>query len=103
MFGHISPPGLYHELQTLASIVGNQSYASACFTPHRPLTPTPCSTPLSGLRVFVTHIKEALIPHPTGKTAREIIMSELRELEKRGGLGVEFIDVKKGDRIGQWG
>ena len=56
---------------------------------------------LSGLRIFVTHIKEALVPHPTGKSAREIIMSELRALEEgpEGGLGVEFIEVKKGDRI----
>jgi len=49
----------------------------------------------------VTHIKEALIPHPSGKTARESIMGELRELEARedGRLGVKFIEVKKGDRI----
>lgn len=26
-------------------------------------------------------------------------MEELRELEKEGGLGVEFVEVRKGDRI----
>ena len=49
--------------------------------------------------MFITHIKESLIPHPTGKTAREIIMDELRQLEERGSLGVEFVEVKRGDRI----
>lgn len=59
------------------------------------------SRPLQALRIFVTHIKEALIPHPSGQSAREIIMGELRGLEagEDGGLGVEFVEVKKGDRI----
>ena len=49
----------------------------------------------------MTHIKSALIPHPSGKTAQEIIMSELRalELSDDGGLGVVFIEVRRGDRI----
>ena len=55
--------------------------------------------PLEGLKVYVTHIKEALIPHPSGKSARERIISELEDLEKEGQLGVEFIAVKRGDRI----
>jgi hypothetical protein len=49
--------------------------------------------------VFITHIKESLAPHPSGKTARERIMQELRGLERSGQLGVEFVEVKKGDRI----
>jgi hypothetical protein len=49
--------------------------------------------------VFITHIKESLIPHPTGRTAREIVMSELQQLEEVGKLGVEFVEVKRGDRI----
>lgn len=56
-------------------------------------------SPLRGLRVFITHIKDSLVPHPSGKCARERIMAELRELERDGRLGVEFVEVKKGDRI----
>lgn len=29
-------------------------------------------------------------------------MAELNELEHAGGLGVEFVEVKKGDRICEW-
>jgi cAMP phosphodiesterase len=83
MFGHISPPGLYHELNTLASLVKAEE----------------SDRPLEGLKVFVTHIKEALIPHKSGKSARERILEELIELEKEGKLGVEFIAVQRGDRI----
>jgi len=61
--------------------------------------------PLEGLRIFVTHIKDALMPHPSGKSAREMIMTELQNLEEReeGGLGVEFVEVKKGNRIRESG
>jgi len=45
------------------------------------------------------HIKEQLVPHPTGKPARERILSELNALEEEGGLGVQFVEMKKGDRI----
>lgn len=55
--------------------------------------------PLEGLRIFVTHIKDSLAPHPSGQSARERIMQELNELELKGGLGVEFVEVRKGDRI----
>lgn len=83
MFGHISPPGLYHEMKSLASKVKAKDD----------------DRPLEGLKVYVTHIKEALIPHPSGKSARERILEELLDLEKEGKLGVEFIAVKRGDRI----
>lgn len=83
MFGHISPPGLYHEMKTLASLVEAKDK----------------ERPLDGLKIYVTHIKEALIPHKSGKSARERILAELIELEKEGQLGVEFIAVKRGDRI----
>lgn len=49
--------------------------------------------------MFVTHIKEALVPHPTGRSARERIMTELDELEGERQLGVVFVDIKRGDRI----
>ncbi|EIW65931.1 hypothetical protein TREMEDRAFT_35751 [Tremella mesenterica DSM 1558] len=78
MFGHLSPPGLYHELTTLATLI---------------------IKPLKGLRIFVTHMKENLLPHPSGRPLQEIIMSELVDLEDKGKLGVEFIHVKRGDRI----
>jgi hypothetical protein len=54
---------------------------------------------LEGLKIYVTHIKEALIPHPTGKSARERISKELEDLEEEGKLGVTFIAVQRGDRI----
>lgn len=56
--------------------------------------------PLDGLKIFITHIKESLVPHPEGKTQHEIIMAQLQELEKDGKLGVVFIRPAKGDRIG---
>lgn len=85
MFGHVNPPGVYHELTTLAKfITGSDAIAER---------------PLDGLRVFIMHIKDSLIPHPTGRTARQIIMGELKGLEREGNLGVEFIELKKGDRI----
>ncbi|WVQ99702.1 hypothetical protein IAU59_006843 [Kwoniella sp. CBS 9459] len=84
MFGHLSPPAVYHELEILASMVSAGSSDSR---------------PLGGLKIFITHIKDALVPHPTGKTAREIIMGELDDLEAKGRLGVEFVETKKGDRI----
>jgi cAMP phosphodiesterase len=83
MFGHISPPGLYHELKTLASLIKAKD----------------TNRPLDGLKIYVTHVKEALIPHPSGKSARERILGELEELEKEGKLGVEFVAVQRGDRI----
>ncbi|KAK6909748.1 hypothetical protein I203_103770 [Kwoniella mangroviensis CBS 8507] len=82
MFGHLSPPGLYEELKTLAGFVSKSK-----------------KRPLEGLKIFIMHIKDALVPHPTGKTAREIIMSELNDLEIEGGLGVQFVETKRGDRI----
>ncbi|WVF71166.1 hypothetical protein IAT40_005964 [Kwoniella sp. CBS 6097] len=87
MFGHLSPPAVYHELRTLASLVSGSGGSSK---------------PLEGLKIFIIHIKDALVPHPTGKTAREIIMGELDELEAEGQLGVEFVETKKGDRIGEF-
>ena len=83
MFGHISPPGLYHEMKNLASKVKAKD----------------SERPLEGLKVYVTHVKEALIPHPSGKSARARILEELLDLEKEGMLGVEFIAVQRGDRI----
>ncbi|WRT66664.1 uncharacterized protein IL334_003624 [Kwoniella shivajii] len=82
MFGHLNPPALYHEMKTLAGLVSQTE-----------------ERPLNGLKIFIIHIKDALVPHPTGRTAREIIMSELNELESQGDLGVKFVETKRGDRI----
>ena len=49
--------------------------------------------------MYIMHIKDELMPHPTGKSARERIMAELEALEKEGQLGVQFVETKKGDRI----
>ncbi|KAL7422015.1 3',5'-cyclic-nucleotide phosphodiesterase pde1 [Cryptotrichosporon argae] len=83
MYGHLCPPSLYHELRTLASLVRDKP------------------RPLAGLRVFVTHIKEQLAPHPSGQSARARIKAELDALEAapNGALGVEFVIVNPGDRI----
>lgn len=79
MFGHLSPPGVYRELQIMANLLD----------PPR----------LDGLKIFITHIKESLIPHPTGRSAKERIMTELYLLESTSKLGVQFIEAKQGDRI----
>ena len=55
--------------------------------------------PLEGLKVYVTHIKEALVPHESGQPARTRILGELRALEKERQLGVIFVCVEPGDRI----
>ncbi|OXC68333.1 hypothetical protein AYX13_03034 [Cryptococcus neoformans] len=83
MYGHLSPPAVYHELKVLAGHVSQTK-----------------TRPLDGLKIFITHIKESLVPHPEGKTQHEIIMAQLQELEKDGKLGVAFIRPVKGDRIG---
>ena len=57
------------------------------------------SKPLQGLKVYVTHIKDELVPHPSGRTPRQRIMGELRELESEGALGIEFVEVLQGDHI----
>jgi cAMP phosphodiesterase len=95
MFGHVSPPALYHELQRFARKV----QSSVCVSQLDVGGDPDGRSPLSGLRVFITHIKDSLMPHPTGKCARERIMAELRELEREGKLGVEFVEVRQGDRI----
>lgn len=82
MYGHLSPPAVYHELKVLAGHVSRTK-----------------TRPLDGLKIFITHIKESLVPHPEGKTQHEIIMAQLQELEKDGKLGVAFIRPVKGDRI----
>lgn len=81
MYGHLSPPGVVHELQTLAALL------------------PPRERPLAGLRVYITHIKEFLQPHPSGLGARELIAAELAELEKKHALGVEFSLLSPGDRV----
>lgn len=101
MYGHLSPPAVYHELKVLAGHVSrtktwvDPSFLSQLlayqFNRGR--------KPLDGLKIFITHIKESLVPHPEGKTQHEIIMAQLQELEKDGKLGVAFIRPVKGDRI----
>ena len=81
MYGHLSPPGVFHELKTLASLLPAKE------------------RPLAGLRVYITHIKEFLQPHPSGLGARELIQAELLELERKNNLGVEFALLSPGDRV----
>ncbi|KLT45384.1 hypothetical protein CC85DRAFT_231499, partial [Cutaneotrichosporon oleaginosum] len=82
MFGHLSPPGIMHELRTLASFVGKES-----------------SRPLEGLKIFITHVKEFLVPHRSGVSARELIKIELDALEAENQLGVTFNVISPGDRL----
>lgn len=82
MYGHLSPPGILHELKTLASMVASKQ-----------------PRPLDGLKVFITHIKEFLIPHVSGLTARQLIKKQLDELEDKEQLGVSFVVVSPGDRL----
>ncbi|BEJ16385.1 hypothetical protein CspHIS471_0509900 [Cutaneotrichosporon sp. HIS471] len=81
MFGHLSPPGIMYELKTLASFVGGES------------------RPLEGLKIFITHVKEFLVPHKSGLSARELIQIELDALEAENQLGVTFNVISPGDRL----
>jgi cAMP phosphodiesterase len=81
MFGHLSPPSLMHELGTLAAFVGSQ-----------PL-------PLDGLKIFVTHVKDSLYPHRSGKTVKQRVQEELEQLERQRRLGVIFEVVEQGQRL----
>ncbi|WVQ77839.1 hypothetical protein IAR50_007536 [Cryptococcus sp. DSM 104548] len=83
MYGHLSPPGVYQELKTLASLVQSKNDRE----------------PLRGLKVFIIHIKESLLPNAESKTQREIVMRELHELEGEGKLGVVLADPRRGDRL----
>lgn len=49
--------------------------------------------------MYITHIKEFLIPHASGMTARELIKRQLDELEQDLRLGVSFVIVSPGDRL----
>ncbi|TXT09009.1 hypothetical protein VHUM_02483 [Vanrija humicola] len=82
MYGHLSPPGILHELQTMVFYL-----------------PAGPSRPLEGLKVYVTHIKEYLVPHPTGLSSRELVRKELLALTEIHDLGVEFHIVSPGDRL----
>ncbi|GMK55203.1 hypothetical protein CspeluHIS016_0202590 [Cutaneotrichosporon spelunceum] len=81
MFGHLSPPGIMYELKTLASFVGG------------------ASRPLEGLKIYITHVKEFLVPHRSGLGAHELIQSELDALEAEAQLGVVFHVISPGDRL----
>lgn len=69
---------LHAELETMASFATNS---------------------LQGLPVFITHIKEKLLPDPNGMSARQKIARDLQEPEKTVRLGVRFICVEKGMRL----
>lgn len=53
--------------------------------------------------MYVTHIKEYLVPHPTGLTSRELVHKELLALTEIHNLGVEFHIVSPGDRLRECG
>lgn len=55
--------------------------------------------PLKGLKIFITHVKEFLVPHKSGLSARELIKSELDALEAEAQLGVTFNVILPGDRL----
>lgn len=75
MFGHLIPTTLYGELATMATLA---------------------KAPLTNLLVFVTHIKESLIP---GTSARQKIAKELAALEASSRLGLRFQVVERGTRL----
>lgn len=75
MFGHLVPTTLYGELATMATLA---------------------KRPLAGMRVFVTHVKESLIP---GTTARQKIAKELAALEATSRLGLRFQVIDRGARL----
>lgn len=92
LYGHLQPSSLWAELNVLAEFVRSKRkrYASG--------------PPLQDLRVYITHVKQSLVPHPSGLTDRERIERSLLELEERAEksgthLGVKWIMVRKGQAI----
>ncbi|GHJ87842.1 hypothetical protein NliqN6_4244 [Naganishia liquefaciens] len=79
MFGHLSPPSLFAELELMASFL-----------------PRGEDPPLAGLRVFIQHVKEPLIPE---EPIKQKIGRELEDLEKEHPLGVQFVCLARGMRI----
>lgn len=67
LYGHLMPPHLIGELETLASL---------CVLETR-------KKPLEGLKVIVTHVKESDTSDPRRK-----VLHELRELNEKSGLGL---------------
>ncbi len=93
LYGHLQPQTLYAELQVLGSLV--RKFVSAGDDNDR-------KQPLHGLKIYITHVKTSLVPHPSGKTNRERVFEELKELESGaggGGLGVEFVMLENGMRV----
>ena len=77
LFGHLTPAWLMHELRAFARTVDPGQPARA----------------LSGLTVFVTHVKPSLVrgENPRGQVAEE--------LARRNDLGVRFVFPLQGQRI----
>lgn len=72
LFGHLSPPYLYEELRTLASLVNGR---------------------LKGLQVIISHIKQDTSDAP------EQILASLLALEEKERLGVHFCLATQGGTI----
>ena len=101
MFGHVSPPAIFHELKTLASMLPFASYV-ICGHESRERRANPVRSdtrPLAGLKIYITHVKELLVPHATGLSARELVLQQLNQLEDQHRLGVEFYVPAPGDRL----
>lgn len=79
MFGHLAPPCLFGELELMASFL--------------PRGETP---PLAGLRIYIQHVKEPLVPE---EPVKQKIGRELEELEIKHQLGVQFVCLARGMRI----
>lgn len=79
MFGHLSPPSLFDELQLMASFLARGE-----------------GPPLAGLRIYVQHVKEPLVPE---EPIKQKIGRELEDLEREHQLGVQFICLARGMRI----
>lgn len=77
LFGHLNSKYMIEELNTLANFVN----------------PTSPDTALMGLKIIVTHIKNAIV---NGITATQSIQQELEMLNT---LGVQFIFPEQGEKI----
>lgn len=69
LYGHLMPLHLIGELQTLHECCALETHG----------------TPLQGLNVVVTHVKELAVRDP-----RQQVLTELRELNEKSGLGLRI-------------
>ncbi|KAG6836613.1 hypothetical protein H0H93_006034 [Arthromyces matolae] len=106
LYGHMNPTHLVTELVALATEVirfkkdqslGISTRPAKKKQKRNPITDEELVGALQRLRIYVIHCKDDL----TGDPAREIIVSQIRDLVEEKKLGAEIIAVEQGMYIGK--